>query len=232
VVGVFMARRNQRVRSAEFESRKRTEQLLLNIQPEDIATELRDRERVQARNVEACTILFSDFVGFTALSARVHPAELVTSLDTAFHRFDRITADHGLEKLKTIGDAYMCAGGVMEAHPDHLDRCLRAGLAMMAALEDPALRDPEGNPWRMRLGLHTGPVVAGVIGAHKFAFDLWGDTVNVAARAESAGRPGGVCMSAEVFAPLADRYAAEALGEVELKGKGPVAMVLVTGPRT
>ena len=230
-VGVFMADRNDRLRRLLFENRKRTEQLLLNILPEDIALELRDRGRVEARNVDDCSILFTDFVGFTALSSRVSAAALVAALDTAFHEFDRIMAASDLEKLKTIGDAYMCAGGVMTDHEDHLERVLDAALAMLAALEHPDVRDPEGNPWRMRVGVHRGPVVAGVIGAQKFAFDLWGDTVNLAARAESAGKPGGICMTAETFRSVAHRYVAEPLGVVDLKGKGSVELIWVTGPR-
>lgn len=228
LTGAMMARRNQRLRREAADGRARTEALLLNMLPHDIADELREHGRVEARDVDDCTILFSDFVGFTSLSARVDAAELVSCLDRAFVAFDNVTAAHGLEKLKTIGDAYMCAGGVIDRDPDHLRRCLDAGLGMLAALQSPDLRDPEGNTWSMRLGLHSGPVVAGVIGRHKFAFDLWGDTVNMAARAESAGRAGGVCMTADLFATLPSGYVAEPLGSTELKGKGAVDLVLVT----
>lgn len=209
------------------EERARNEELLLNMLPEEVAFELRNHGRVEARHIPDCTIMFSDFVGFTQLSGRVDPGELVRSLDRAFSRFDEIVTRWGLEKLKTIGDSYMCAGGVLGDQPDHLIACILAGLEMLRALEEEALTAPDGSRWNMRVGIHSGPVVAGVIGARRFAYDLWGDTVNTASRLESAAQPGTLNLATEVYDSVREFFVGVDRGFVPVRGKGPMAMTRV-----
>ena len=206
----------------------RSESLLLNILPEDVAEELKTTGRVEARSIGACSILFTDFVGFTKMSGRVQARALVDSLDKAFTRFDAIVERWGLEKLKTIGDAYMCAGGVLGEQPDHLMRCILAGLEMNHALEAEGLLSADGIPWRMRIGVHPGPVVAGVIGQSKFAYDLWGDTVNTAARLESSGQPRSINLTTAVYKQVESFFVGIDRGYIPVRGKGPLAMTRVT----
>jgi class 3 adenylate cyclase len=157
------------------EERQRSEELLLNILPVSVAAELKETGKATSRLFDSVTVLFADFKGFSKLAAATEPEALINLLDEAFRAFDEIIAEHGLEKIKTIGDAYMCAGGLPEESTDHAERTVRAGLAMQAYLE--------GNPnFNARIGAHSGPVVAGVVGKHKFVYDVWGDTVNQASR--------------------------------------------------
>ena len=239
LIGVLIAISSHRMRVQEFldhkvieEEKAKNERLLLNIFPREVAEELREAGEVQTRHIESCTVLFSDFVGFTSMSTRVDPVDLVRSLDQAFRRFDEIVARHRLEKLKTIGDAYMCASGVLVSRPDHLIACVLAGLEMIDALDTEDLRAPDGSRWRMRLGIHSGPVVAGVIGTKKFAFDLWGNTVNTASRMESTGQPSSVNMSTAVYSTIQMLFEGEDRGFIPVRGKGPVSMTRVTGLRS
>ena len=234
-IGLFWTYFGQRLRIGEFilrkqveEEKARSESLLLNILPEEVANELKAHGRVQARNIDSCSILFTDFVGFTRVAGRVPADELVHALDEAFSRFDTIVARYGLEKLKTIGDSYMCAGGVLGEQPDHLVRCALAALEMFNAIEDETLISADKNPWRMRIGLHQGPVVAGVIGKKKFAFDLWGDTVNTASRLEATGQPRSINLSTTVYKQLEEFFEGVDRGFVPVKGKGPMGMTRLT----
>ena len=204
--------------------RARSRDLLLNVLPEDIVARLDAGETRIADRHERVAVLFSDLVGFTGIAARLAPAELVERLDHLFSTFDAACAEHGVEKIKTIGDAYMAAAGL---RPDEADPCAAAaavGLAMLRAVE------ATGGAWRMRVGIHVGPVVAGVIGRHKFAYDLWGDSVNVASRLEATAEPGRIHVSAEVADALRGRYRLEPRGTVELKGKGPTETFYLLGP--
>jgi len=222
------------LRVAEFESReeadrqrKRSDALLLNVLPPPVADELKANGRVVPRAIESATIVFTDFVGFTTRAAHVPPEALVASLDEAFSGFDEIVDRHGLEKLKTIGDAYMFAGGVLGDEDDHVLRCLLAALEMVGAAAQGRLVGPDGEPWGLRVGLNSGPVVAGVIGRRKFAFDLWSDTVNTAARLESSGQPGTVCVPTEVLAPWRHLFVVEDRGVQPVKGRASIAMSTV-----
>lgn len=233
-IGLLGVYTRYRLRVQEFigrmeveEERARNEELLLNMLPEEVAFELRNHGRVEARHIPDCTIMFSDFVGFTQLSGRVDPGELVRSLDRAFSRFDEIVTRWGLEKLKTIGDSYMCAGGVLGSQPDHLIANVLAGLEMLRALEEEALTAPDGSRWNMRVGIHSGPVVAGVIGARRFAYDLWGDTVNTASRLESAAQPGTLNLATEIYDTVREFFVGVDRGFVPVRGKGPMAMTRV-----
>jgi class 3 adenylate cyclase/CRP-like cAMP-binding protein len=218
----FLARKNIEV------ERARSDKLLLNILPGEVAEELKARGQVEARYIRSCSILFTDFVGFTRVANWVQPSALVESLDRAFSRFDQIVDKWGLEKLKTIGDGYMAAGGVLEEQPDHLIRTLLAGLEMLKAVEEEGLTSADGAPWRVRIGLHPGPVVAGVIGQRKFAFDLWGDTVNTASRLEAGGQPRSINMATPVFKAVEPFFEGVDRGFVPVRGKGTMAMTSLT----
>ncbi len=224
IIGIFINAIAQRLRVVEFIARQETERLLLNILPREVAEELRRHDKVEVRKIEWCSILFTDFVGFTSMSEHVDPKTLVEQLDHAFSRFDTIADQYGLEKLKTIGDSYMCAGGVLGSQPDHLVACILAGLEMLEALEVEQLRAPDGTRWRMRIGIHCGPVVAGVIGKSKFAYDLWGDTVNTASRLEATGLPASINLAHEVYEAVERFFVAEDRGFIPVRGKGPIRM--------
>ncbi len=233
-IGLFWAAANHRLLEDEFTGRKdlererqRSESLLLNILPREIADELKARGRVEARLIPSCSILFTDFVGFTTLAGRVPPADLVRALDATFTRFDEIVSRWGLERMKTIGDAYMAAGGILAAQPDHLIRCVLAGLEMYHALEAEGLTAADGACWRMRVGVHSGPVVAGIVGQKKFAFDLWGDTVNVASRLSDLGEPGTVAVVTGALGDLAGRFEVVDRGTVPVRGKGEIRVTQV-----
>ena len=198
--------------------KQRSESLLLNILPQSIVTRMRNGEAVIADRYAEATILFSDLVGFTPLSAKSPPDKVLEVLSAVFSRFDRAVADRGLEKIKTIGDAYMVAGGLPELLPDHARRIASLGLEMQAIVDD--MRGGLGVDLRARVGIHTGPVIAGVIGSHKFIYDVWGDTVNTASRMETFGAAGRVHVSAETREVLGDAFVFEPRGPMEIKGKG------------
>ncbi len=167
---------------------ERSDRLLLNILPPTVAQELKTTGKATARRFESCSVLFSDFVGFSSIAATKDPEELVDLLDLTFRAFDEITERHGLEKIKTIGDAYMAVGGIPVADPDHAAKTVRAALELQQYLSKQEV-------FQARIGIHSGPVVAGVVGQKKFAYDIWGDTVNQAARLEAAGYAGQVVAS-------------------------------------
>ena len=193
--------------------RQRSEELLLNILPVTVAAELKDTGKATARRYDSATVLFADFKGFSALAAKLDPESLINLLDEAFRAFDEIVARHRLEKIKTIGDAYMCAGGLPEEDTDHAERMVRAGLEMQDYLA--------GNEhFSARIGIHTGPVVAGVVGKHKFVYDIWGDTVNQASRLETAGEIGRVAISHTTKDLLGKEFTCEAAGTFEAKNIG------------
>jgi class 3 adenylate cyclase len=201
--------------------RERSERLLLNVLPAPIAERLKREERTIADRFEEVTVLFADVVGFTQLSSKMRPEELVVLLDEIFSRFDAIADDYGLEKIKTIGDGYMMVGGLPEPGADHAVRVADAALAMLSSLRE--LAREKGLALSMRIGLHTGDVVAGVIGKRKFTYDLWGDTVNTASRMESHGEPGRVHVSDAAQARLTEAFLLEARGSIQVKGKGAMS---------
>ena len=203
----------------------KSDRLLLNVLPAHIAEKLREQPEAVAEQYEAATVLFADIVGFTPLSERLGPQRTASVLNDLVCRFDELAVDHGLEKIKTIGDAYLVVGGIPEAIPDHAVRVVRLGLAMNEFVRDYA--EARAIPLALRIGVHSGPVVAGVIGQTKFAYDVWGDTVNVASRLESAGLPEEVQASEATVALLGDGFEIVPRGLVELKGKGAVPAFLV-----
>ncbi|MDX2219109.1 MAG: adenylate/guanylate cyclase domain-containing protein [Burkholderiales bacterium] len=220
-----------RVRERTLElsaERERSEALLVNILPASVAEELKRDGKAQARRHEEVTVLFTDFAGFTQTMASVPPQRLVQDLDEIFGAFDDIVVRHGLEKIKTIGDAYMAAAGLPEAVPDHAARAVRAALEMQSWMA--ARNESASIKWRLRIGLHSGHVVAGVVGKRKYAYDVWGDTVNIASRMESAGEPGRVNVSAYTWDLVRSEFAGTYRGQQAAKGKGDMDMYFIDGP--
>jgi adenylate cyclase len=220
----------ERVRAEISIERDKSERLLRNILPDAVARELKEKDSVVPRFYEAATVLFGDFEGFTKLTERMDPKSLVGQLDQFFSAFDEICQKHRMEKLKTIGDAYMCAGGLPEPNRTHsVDACLCA-LAMqeyMAKMnkQREKLRLPL---WALRIGIHTGSVMAGVVGQRKFIYDVWGDAVNLAARMESAGAGGRINLSDAVFNRVRTLFEMESRGVIEAKNKGSLPMYFLT----
>ena len=197
------------------EERDRSDNLLLNILPEETAQELKDHGKVRAKRFEQVTVLFTDFVGFTSYSQNLEPEELVDSVDHYFSKFDEIVERHGLEKIKTIGDAYMCAGGLPEPDDEHVYKIIEVAFEFIRFLEESKSEMKKNiTPFDVRIGLNTGPVVAGVVGTKKFAYDIWGDTVNVASRMESNSEPGRINVSQNTYELIKDSYECQYLGEI------------------
>jgi class 3 adenylate cyclase len=205
------------------------ERLLLNILPEPIARRLRDGERLIADRFDDVTLMFADIVEFTRLSAAMSPSELVGVLNDVFTAFDELVERYGLEKIKTIGDAYLVVGGMSERADDHTVRVASMALdlgATVAGIEAAARLGI-----RFRIGIHRGPVVAGVIGTKKFIYDIWGDTVNLASRMESLGVAGRVQVTHAVKERLVERFMFEPRGLIDVKGKGPTPTWFLVGPK-
>jgi adenylate cyclase len=216
---------------AELEQEKRrSETLLLNILPQSIVDRMRSGEVVIADRVAEATILFCDLVGFTTLSHELSADQVIDFLSQIFSGFDRLAAEQGVEKIKTIGDAYMVAAGIPEAQPDHATRIAALSLRMLDEVN--AIAAATGLKLQARIGVHSGPIVAGVIGTHKFAYDVWGDTVNTASRMESHSVPGRVQISAATRALLDDRFDFEARGSIEVKGKGMMETFFLSARET
>jgi adenylate cyclase len=209
--------------------KERSEQLLLNILPKAIVARLHGGEALIADQLSDVTILFSDLVAFTKLSSQLSAGDLVRLLNALFSEFDRLALGLGIEKIKTIGDAYMLVGGLPEPRADHADAVADMALAMIETVERMNCDLPI--PLRMRIGIHSGDVVAGVIGTHKFAYDIWGDTVNIASRMESHGMPNRIQISAATRRHVHERFRLEPHGTVEIKGKGPMETYFLLGRR-
>lgn len=204
--------------------------LLLNVLPRSIAERLKRDPGVIADRYEEVTVLFADVADFTPFAERTSPERVVGVLDEIFSAFDRLTQRRGLEKIKTIGDAYMVAGGLPEPRPDHAEAVAELALEMQAELD--RLCAALGLGLAIRIGIDSGPVVAGVIGRHKFIYDLWGDTVNTASRMESHGVIGRIQVTEATYRHLRDRYRFEDRGEIEVKGKGRLQTYLLVGRDT
>ncbi|MFN6488159.1 MULTISPECIES: adenylate/guanylate cyclase domain-containing protein [unclassified Nostoc] len=225
IICVFSVYLYERLRKKEFYARKamelaqqKSERLLLNILPEMIAEQLKQQPTTIADSFLEVTVLFADIVGFTELSTRTSPAELVELLNTIFCLFDQLAERHGVEKIKTIGDAYMAVSGLQNQSNNHAPAIANMALDMQNAI---AKFNAENNQlFRIRIGISTGPVVAGVIGLKKFAYDLWGDTVNTASRMESHGIAGSIQVCEATYQLLKDKYLLEKRGFIQVKGKG------------
>jgi class 3 adenylate cyclase len=206
--------------------RQKSEELLLNILPKAVADELKLNGATQPLHYDSVTVIFTDFKGFTKISEQMSPEELVGELDIFFTSFDELADKFKLEKLKTIGDAYMCAGGLPTVNNTHpVDACLFSLQVQYLMQETKRIKTEKGLPfWELRLGIHTGPVVAGVIGKKKFAYDVWGDAVNTAARMESSGEPGKINISGRTYELVKDFFDFEYRGKIEAKNKGKIDM--------
>jgi len=237
VVRQRIAAQNEKLRElneALASERNTSDALLLNILPRAVAEELKRTGRVEPVFYASVSVLFTDFEGFTKIAKLMAPEELLKELDLYFSAFDAIVERHGLEKLKTIGDAYMCAGGIPAPKEGHEVAAVRAAWEMQAFMREmAAAREAEGKaPWRLRIGIHTGPLMAGVIGDQKFAYDIWGDTVNIASRLESTSEPGQINVSETTFAAVQADFSGERRGRIKAKNAGEIEMVFIVGPRS
>jgi guanylate cyclase len=196
---------------------KRSDDLLLAILPDEIAERLKSDRTMIADDHESASVLFADVVGFTPMSAAMSPPELVSLLNTVFTTFDRFVEELGLEKIKTVGDAYMVASGVPHGRSDHAHAIAELALRMRDHTERHRF---DGHAINLRIGINSGPVVAGVVGTHKFAYDLWGDVVNTASRMESEGVPGSIQVTLATYELIRDGFVCESRGVITVKGKG------------
>jgi adenylate cyclase len=206
---------------------EQSERLLLNILPGPIAARLKQEHVLIAESFADVTVLFADIVDFTPLAARVAPAELVGILNDIFSRFDELAEWHGLEKIKTIGDAYMVVGGLPLSRPDHAEAVAEMAIDMQQAIDE--FSTERGEPFELRIGISSGPAIAGVIGTKKFSYDLWGDTVNTASRMEALGQGGRIHVSAATYEHLREQYQFAERGPLQVKGKGEMITYFLTG---
>ncbi|MEM7182337.1 MAG: adenylate/guanylate cyclase domain-containing protein [Spirochaetota bacterium] len=213
------------------QERKKSDNLLLNILPLQIAEELKKMDSVEPQHYEHASVLFTDVKGFTGISEKMSVVELVKELDTMFRNFDKISKKYNIEKIKTIGDAYMAAGGIPEKNTSHPIDTILAGLEIQRFMRDMGAEEAaSGLPeWEIRLGIHTGTIIAGVVGEQKFAYDIWGDTVNTASRMESSGSPGKVNVSAATKELASEFFSFEPRGKIQAKNKGEIEMFFVIG---
>ncbi len=221
-------------RTAQLISEKeKSETLLLNILPAEIAEELKERGQAKPVRIRSATVIFTDFVGFTKIAEDFSPEDVVAELDKCFTYFDQVTEKYGLEKLKTIGDAFMCAGGLPVENKTHSIDCCMAALEIQAFMKQmKKIKEQQGLPyWRLRLGINTGPLVAGVVGTKKFAYDVWGDTVNTASRMESSGVSEKINISRATYEQVKYFFNCEYRGKIKAKNKGNVDMYFLNGLR-
>jgi adenylate cyclase len=233
-INACLERKRWREREREYLSRlkaerDRSEALLRNILPDPIVRRLNAGETTIADAFADVSILFADLVGFTPAAALMTPERLVDKLNRIFTGFDRLSAKLGVEKIKTIGDSYMAVAGLPEPRPDHAEAVAHLAIGMLDVLAEENAADG-GTPFQLRIGIHTGPVVAGIIGRHKFIYDVWGDTVNIASRMESSGSPGRIHISDTTQRSLAGRFNIEPRGLIELKGRGSANAFFLLGP--
>lgn len=211
------------------EAQRESEALLLNVLPKNIAQELKGCGEVKPVYHDCVSVMFTDFKGFTKIAEKMTPSDLVAELDYCFSGFDQIIETYQLEKLKTIGDAYMCAGGIPLTNEQHAQNAVSAALDIQTFMKERKWeKEQAGKPyWQVRIGIHSGPVVAGVIGQKKFAYDIWGDAVNLASRMESSGVPGQVNISKSTYELVKDTFECQYRGRIPAKNKGDVEMYLV-----
>jgi class 3 adenylate cyclase len=209
----------------------RSDKLLLNVLPLETAEELKERGSATPKRYEMVTVLFTDFKGFTKIAEKLSPEALVAELDYCFHAFDKIIDKYNIEKIKTIGDAYMCAGGIPVANTSNPADVVQAGLEIRECMRQLKLeKETRGEEyWELRIGIHTGPIIAGVVGKNKFAYDIWGDAVNLARSMESSGIPGTVNISGYTYKLIKNDFTCSFRGKVKAKNKGEIDMYIVEG---
>jgi len=229
-MNLLLAEMNQLYSQLHAERRK-SEDLLLNTLPRKIAEELKQTGKVKPVYYQSASILFTDFKDFTKLAEQLTPEELVEELDYCFSSFDMIIEAHNLEKLKTIGDSYMCVGGIPTPHPTHAIDAVLAALQIQAFMGWRRQEKIQNNQpyWEIRIGIHSGPLLAGVIGKKKFTYDVWGDAVNIASRMESSSLPGAINISQSTFELVKDFFDCEYRGKIAVKNKGDIDMYFVNG---
>ncbi|HEY7401827.1 MAG TPA: adenylate/guanylate cyclase domain-containing protein [Actinomycetota bacterium] len=225
----FANQRNEALRALRLEQEK-SEALLVNVLPSTIAERLKGESQSIADHIDSASILFADVVDFTPLSRRLAPAEVVGMLDHLFSHFDTLVERHGLEKIKTIGDCYMAAAGVPDPRNDHARRAALLALDMRDAVTTSGIAGDLG--LKLRIGINSGPVVAGVIGTKRFLYDLWGDAVNVASRMETNSTPGEIQITRSTYELLQDEFECTPRGTIDVKGKGPMETWYLVGPRS
>jgi guanylate cyclase len=228
VLASFANQRNAALTALRAEQ-ARSEALITNVLPSSIAQRLKDATGSIADHVECATILFADVVDFTPFAQRLSPAEVVGTLDQLFSHFDTLVERHGLEKIKTIGDAYMAAAGVPDPVADHASRAALLALDMREAIATSAIANQ--GALELRIGINSGPVTAGVIGTKRFLYDLWGDAVNTASRMESNGTPGQIQISRATYELLKDEFVCTPRGTIPVKGKGEMETWYLVGSR-
>ena len=231
LLSVGLYRKNKYVRATNkiiSSEKQRSDNLLLNILPEETAQELKDKGKVQAKRFESVTILFTDFAGFTKYSEHLPPEEVVATIDFYFSKFDEIIEEFGLEKIKTVGDAYMCAGGLPIPTDDHAYKVVLAATEIMKFVSEiKSKTDATLTQFDIRIGINTGPVVAGVVGSKKFAYDIWGDSVNIASRMESSSEPGKINITENTYELVKDKFNCKFRGKIEVKNRGELKMYFV-----
>lgn len=228
LIALGLFRRNKYIAKTKLiieEEKNRSDHLLLNILPEETAQELKQNGKVEAKRFDSVTVLFTDFKDFTVYSEKLPPEKLVKSVDYYFSKFDTIIEKYKLEKIKTAGDAYICAGGLPFPSKDHAIKMTLAAFEIVQFIEDTKiLNDPEIAHFEIRIGINTGPVVAGVVGTKKFAYDIWGDTVNVASRMETTSLTGKINIAENTYMLIKDNFECEFRGEIDVKNKGMLKM--------
>ncbi len=229
LLATFANQRDAALRALRAEQEK-AEALLVNVLPSSIAERLKGVPKTIADHFESASILFADVVDFTPLARRLAPAEVVGVLDQLFSHFDMLVERHGLEKIKTIGDCYMAASGVPDPSPDHARRAALLALDMRDAVAGSAIADRSG--LELRIGINSGPVVAGVIGTKRFLYDLWGDAVNIASRMETNGTPGEIQITRATYELLEDGFVCRRRGTIQVKGKGEMETWYLVGSRS
>lgn len=218
----------ERTKELRLEKQK-SDDLLLNILPEEVANELKEKGSADAKQFEMVTVMFTDFKGFTQISEKLSPSQLVEEIHICFKAFDAIIAKHNIEKIKTIGDAYMCAGGLPVSNETHAIDVVKAAIEIRQFMQEHVAQKKLANQevFEIRIGIHTGPVVAGIVGIRKFAYDIWGDTVNIASRLESSGEAGKINISGGTYEYVKDKFVCTHRGKIEAKNKGQIDMYFV-----
>lgn len=233
ILAVGLYRRNRFIHKTKRiieEEKNRSEMLLLNILPEETAMELREKGRVEAKKFDSVTVLFTDFKDFTISAGTVAPEQLVESIDFYFKEFDAITSKYDLEKIKTIGDSYMCAGGLPSINIDHAKRVTMAAREMIQVVQKEAMAQNDRLHFEVRIGIHTGPVVAGIVGNKKWQYDIWGDTVNIASRMESNSLPGRINLSETTYQEIRTEFQCDYRGAIDVKNRGALKMYFLACP--
>jgi class 3 adenylate cyclase len=232
VISMLIGKSNKQKKSnlALLDEKKRSEELLLNILPEKVATEIREKGITVAQQFNNVSVIFTDFVSFTKVAERFSPAQLVGEMHACFKAFDEVLEKCNIEKIKTVGDAYLAVSGLPTPNRNHAVDAVTFALLMRNFMVHRKFQMGDAT-FEMRIGIHTGSVIAGIVGVKKFAYDIWGDTVNTAARMEQNSEPGKITISESTYQLVKDKFVCEYRGEIEAKNKGKLKMYFVVGPK-